>query len=584
MTPRALFHPARLARRPVLSTQSDERLVDLVRAGSDPAFEAIVERYGRALMRYVSRLLPPERAEDVVQQAFVKAYEAMHRNAAELNLRPWLYRIAHNGALNALRDRALGHAELDERIDGVERPDQALERATGLRELVVAVQALPERQRSAILLRELEGRSYEEIAASLGVTDGAVRQLLNRARNSLRAAAAAVTPMPLVTRLAAGESTEPVTARVAELAGVGGGALAMKVMATALVTGAVVGGAAVVPDVAREHSKGTPVGAEAAEAAGESRSDAGAGGGAAAGDEHPVGSTGGQRPGDDDGGRHPGGGGGDDRARDGGSRGDDGDDRVGSDDRSGHGGGPGDDREERSGRRGGDGDDDDNSGPGSGPEPDDPDDHSGPGGGGGDTDEPDDELEEAREDHSGPGGGGTPEPPDDDLPEPIELDSSGSGSGSGSGSSGSTNSKGSDPFSRVHSRGLTPLPSATCQRRRCERGQADQAARAKERLPCVALVDLVTVGLAVARGVRPRLRIAPAAVGLEGRAARRVLLSGDPPARLGSTPAAGPAHPGRRAGAYDDHARAYDPAATVGVVVRVGPHPVAYAGAQIRSV
>ena len=84
MTPRALFHPARLARRPVLSTQSDERLVDLVRAGSEPAFETIVERYRRALMRYVSRLLPPERAEDVVQQAFVKAYEAMRRDAAEL--------------------------------------------------------------------------------------------------------------------------------------------------------------------------------------------------------------------------------------------------------------------------------------------------------------------------------------------------------------------------------------------------------------------------------------------------------------------------------------------------------------------
>ena len=279
MTPRALFHPARLARRPVLSTQSDERLVDLVRAGSDPAFEAIVERYRRALMRYVSRLLPPERAEDVVQQAFVKAYEAMHRDTAELNLRPWLYRIAHNGALNALRDRALRHAELDERIDGVERPDQAFERTTGLRELVVAVQALPERQRSAILLRELEGRSYEEIAGALGVTDGAVRQLLNRARNSLRAAAAALTPMPLVTRLASAETTEPVTARVAELVGVGGGALAMKVVATALVTGAVVGGAAVVPDVAREQSKGAPVGAEDAQAAGESGTDEGAGSG-----------------------------------------------------------------------------------------------------------------------------------------------------------------------------------------------------------------------------------------------------------------------------------------------------------------
>src|SRR5215218_4672990 len=220
MTPRALFHPARLARRPVLSTQSDERLVDLVRAGSDPAFEAIVERYRRALMRYVSRLLPPERAEDVVQQLFVKAYEAMQRNSAELNLRPWLYRIAHNGALNALRDRGAGHAELSDTIDGVERPDQAFERTLGLRELVVAVQALPVRQRSAILLREMEGRSYEEIATALGVSDGAVRQLLNRARNALRGAAAAVTPMPLLTRIATGDSTEPVTAGVAELAGV----------------------------------------------------------------------------------------------------------------------------------------------------------------------------------------------------------------------------------------------------------------------------------------------------------------------------------------------------------------------------
>src|SRR5215218_5278428 len=242
MTPRALFHPARLARRPVLSTQSDERLVDLVRAGSDPAFEAIVERYRQVLMRYVSRLLPPERAEDVVQQAFVKAYEAMHRDEAELNLRPWLYRIAHNGALNALRDRSLAHAQLDERIDGVERPDQALERTLGLRELVVAVQALPERQRSAILLRELEGRTYEEIAAALGVTDGAVRQLLNRARNSLRSAAAAVTPMPLLTRLAGSDSAEPLSGRVAEIVGVGAagsGALVAKVCATALVTGAV---------------------------------------------------------------------------------------------------------------------------------------------------------------------------------------------------------------------------------------------------------------------------------------------------------------------------------------------------------
>ena len=277
MTPRALFHPARLARRPVLSTQSDERLVDLVRAGSEPAFETIVERYRRALMRYVSRLLPPERAEDVVQQSFVNAYEAMHRGGAELNLKPWLYRIAHNTALNALRDRGLRHDQLDEGIDGVERPDQALERSQGLRDVLVAVQALPDRQRDAIVLRELEGRSYAEIALALGVTDGAVRQLLNRARNSLRATAAAVTPMPLLTRLASADSAEPVSARVAEMVGVGAagsGALVAKVCATALVTGAVVGGVAVVPDNGRDERRGPAVGAEPARAAEPSSADA----------------------------------------------------------------------------------------------------------------------------------------------------------------------------------------------------------------------------------------------------------------------------------------------------------------------
>jgi RNA polymerase sigma factor (sigma-70 family) len=418
MTPRALFHPARLARRPVLSTQSDERLVDLVRAGSDPAFEAIVERYRRALMRYVSRLLPPERAEDVVQQAFVKAYEAMHRNAAELNLRPWLYRIAHNGALNALRDRALGHAELDERIDGVERPDQALERTLGLRDLVVAVQALPERQRNAILLRELEGRSYEEIAIALGVTDGAVRQLLNRARKSLRSAAAAVTPMPLVTRVAAGESTEPVTARVAELLGVGGSALAMKLCATALVTGAVVGGVAIVPDAGRDRSSGAAV--DAAHAAGK---DAGLGDSPLEADEsgdsessEGGGEDGpGERSGSGDGGGEhsgPGRGGGDDG-------------HVG-DDRSGPGG---DDLVDRSGPGGGDdgsgtSDGGDRSGPGGGEVA--PDDHSGPGGGGG-TD-PVETVEEASEVNSGPGGGDGPGPSESDPLALEEPDSSGPGS------------------------------------------------------------------------------------------------------------------------------------------------------------
>jgi RNA polymerase sigma factor (sigma-70 family) len=250
MTPHALLAPGRLAGRPVLRTQTDERLVDLVRAGSEPAFEAIVARYRRPLLRYCSRILSEERAEDAVQQTFVRAYGAMRKNSAELVLKPWLYRIAHNTALNALRDRGLRHEELPESLDGVERPDQTLERSQDLRAVVDAVQDLPERQRDAIVLRELEGRSYDEIASELGVTDGAVRQLLNRARNTLREAATALTPPGLLARVP-WEGSEPVAARVAEICGAGtAGAVAAKVCATALVTGAVVsGGVAMGPDV-----------------------------------------------------------------------------------------------------------------------------------------------------------------------------------------------------------------------------------------------------------------------------------------------------------------------------------------------
>jgi RNA polymerase sigma factor (sigma-70 family) len=415
----------------VLSTQSDERLVDLVRAGSDPAFEAIVERYRRPLMRYVSRLLQPERAEDVVQQSFVGAYEAMRRDDAELSLRPWLYRIAHNNALNALRDRGLRHVELEERLDGVERPDQALERAQGLRALVVAVQALPERQRDAILLRELEGRSYEEIAAALGVTDGAVRQLLNRARNSLRAAAAAVVPAPLLTRVADPDAAEPAATRVAELVGVGAtGAVAAKVCATALVTGVVIGGAAMAPrgenepdgatraadgDVAlmaRDSGDGAAGGSPLLQDAG-----GGAGGGGLLGGGGRRGREGG---GDERSGRH--GGGEDDQRGDG-----DAEDRSGrgggddAEDHSGRGGGDdvddllggGDQTEDRSGPSGGDDGADDRSGSGGGDDPVD-DDRSGSNSGP-EPDEP--ELEEASDDSSGSGSGS------DDL----EPDSSGPG-------------------------------------------------------------------------------------------------------------------------------------------------------------
>jgi RNA polymerase sigma factor (sigma-70 family) len=247
LTPKSLIEPARHAGTALLRSQTDARLVDLTRDGNERAFEAIVGRYRRPLLRYCTRLLSPTRAEDAVQQAFLSAHRAIHAGDAELNLRPWLYRIAHNASLNLLRQNGFDHDQVSEEIDGVETPPQAFERSERLRTVVAAVQDLPDRQRSAIVLQAVEGRSYEEIASELGVSDGAVRQLLNRARNTLREAAAALTPTGLITRVASSGGEATVAERVASaLAGAGGGALLAKAGATLVVAGAVAGGAATV--------------------------------------------------------------------------------------------------------------------------------------------------------------------------------------------------------------------------------------------------------------------------------------------------------------------------------------------------
>jgi RNA polymerase sigma factor (sigma-70 family) len=244
MTPKSLIEPARHAGTALLRSQSDARLVDLTRDGNERAFEAIVQRYRRPLLRYCGRLLSPQRAEDAVQQAFLSAHRSIHAGDAELNLRPWLYRIAHNAALNLLRQHGYDHEQVSEEIDGVETPPQAFERHERLRTVVAAVQELPERQRSAIVLQAVEGRSYDEIASELGVSDGAVRQLLNRARNTLRDAAAAITPTGLLTRFAATGGDGSVAERVAQVvAGTGGGALVLKTGTALIVAGALTGGA-----------------------------------------------------------------------------------------------------------------------------------------------------------------------------------------------------------------------------------------------------------------------------------------------------------------------------------------------------
>jgi RNA polymerase sigma factor (sigma-70 family) len=254
MTPRALLAPARLAGQSILRTQADERLVDLVGAGSEAAFEAIVARYRRPLMGYLRRLLAEERAEDALQQTFVKAHAAIERGEQVRSLRSWLYRIAHNTAANLIRDNTYPHEPLDEHLGGGERPDQVADRRQALTEVLSAVQSLPLRQRDAIVLRELEGRSYEEIAGELGVTHGAVRALLNRARTTIRSSVTAVTPAGWLVRLVGPLVETPAPGRLAELCGA---ATVSKVCATALVTGAAAGGASSSPHVDIERTAPT---------------------------------------------------------------------------------------------------------------------------------------------------------------------------------------------------------------------------------------------------------------------------------------------------------------------------------------
>jgi RNA polymerase sigma factor (sigma-70 family) len=235
MTPWALISPARLAGSGLLRTQSDERLVDLVRAGNDRAFEAIVLRYHRQLLRHCRRLLPAGRAEDAVQQALLRALEAMRADERELHLGPWLHRIAHNTSIDSLRRLDSHWEELDERMDGVEPTHAAVERRARFDSVVSSMGELPERQRRALVLRELEGRSYEEIAATLGVTGAGVRQLLNRARNSMRAAASSLVPPAFVARLAGSQTG----VRVAELVDPPGTSALMAKAAAAVAAGTV---------------------------------------------------------------------------------------------------------------------------------------------------------------------------------------------------------------------------------------------------------------------------------------------------------------------------------------------------------
>jgi RNA polymerase sigma factor (sigma-70 family) len=194
----ALTHASRrglLARKsPLLKLQGDEKLIAMARAGNAGAFEMIVDRYQGRLLGFCRQMLgSTEDAEDVLQEVFVNAYRAMLADEREINLRPWLYRIARNRCLNHLRKPSADAQESMDMVPEVEAASTAekVHNREEFRQIIADVNKLPETQRSALLLREMDALSYEEIADAMETTVPSVKSLLVRARISLAEASQA---------------------------------------------------------------------------------------------------------------------------------------------------------------------------------------------------------------------------------------------------------------------------------------------------------------------------------------------------------------------------------------------------------
>jgi len=165
---------------------SDERLAALAAQGGDRAFTVLYERHLAALERYCRGILRDDgHVEDVVQATMERAFFALDTRDGSAALRPWLFRIAHNEAVNVLRRR---RPTADLRLaEGVAGPplERCLDVRERLGELLDDLQDLPERQRSALMMRELGGLSHEEIAAALAMSVGAAKQAVYEARVAL---------------------------------------------------------------------------------------------------------------------------------------------------------------------------------------------------------------------------------------------------------------------------------------------------------------------------------------------------------------------------------------------------------------
>jgi len=183
-----------------MAIDHDLELMLRVRRGDAASFEELLRRHRLPLVNYFARMLRDQAlAEDLAQEVFLRVYRARDRYQPEAKFTTWLYRIATNVALNAIRDRKEGSPRTGLNNEGQEseietstiadaRPtaEQVLMQAERQRAIRQAVEALPENQRAAVILHKYQDVDYRQIAKILGVSESAVKSLLFRAHESLR--------------------------------------------------------------------------------------------------------------------------------------------------------------------------------------------------------------------------------------------------------------------------------------------------------------------------------------------------------------------------------------------------------------
>jgi RNA polymerase sigma-70 factor (ECF subfamily) len=178
--------------------QLDEELVLRVQQGDKTAYDLLVLKYQHKIIQLVNRYVKdPVDAQDVAQEAFIKAYRALGNFRGESAFFTWLYRIAINTAKNYLmsRSRRSADSQVDvqdaeqiekaPQLQGLETPERYLLNQEIVETIKTAIAKLPEEMRIAIMLREFEGMSYEEIAQAMDCPVGTVRSRIFRAREAI---------------------------------------------------------------------------------------------------------------------------------------------------------------------------------------------------------------------------------------------------------------------------------------------------------------------------------------------------------------------------------------------------------------